>query len=294
MNDPLFKAVQEGLRQCRFPIIAAAIFGSRAKGTATPQSDLDLLVLSNRINPKPHRRGEDIAEIKKDLPKVPIDILLLTQEEAQSNFRNHNPLFLDLAHDGIVLLDDQGWMQRLTEEARNYVKEKGIRKTASGWIFSVTRGLETYLSKVSNKDFALAMIKDGERDHCIGESLMSDGYFDKAVYHFQQAVEKCIKSILISMGVFEKTHFVGTVLLAHLDARVVPPEWRDELRKLAEMSLALEPEVNLSRYPGIIRDSLWIPLDEYERADAETAMKKSAHVVAAAKKFVAEWFSPAK
>ncbi|MBC7216794.1 MAG: HEPN domain-containing protein [Candidatus Caldatribacterium sp.] len=34
----------------------------------------------------------------------------------------------------------------------------------------------------------------------IGNILAKEGYFDKAVYHFQQAVEKSVKAILISFG----------------------------------------------------------------------------------------------
>jgi hypothetical protein len=35
-------------------------------------------------------------------PKIPLDVLLLTQEEVVSNFRNHNPLFLDIAEEGFL------------------------------------------------------------------------------------------------------------------------------------------------------------------------------------------------
>jgi len=135
------------------------------------------------------------------------------------------------------------------------------------------------------------MLKGGERDYLIGQSLMGDDYFDKAVYHFQQAVEKCIKSILIVIGIFEKTHFVGAVLRANISAEFIPAEWRDELTKLAEISEGVEPEVSLSRYPGIIQDRLWLPFEEYEKKDAEKAREKASHVLSTAKRFVDDWFS---
>ena len=46
----------------------------------------------------------------------------------------------------------------------------------------------------------------------IGELLAERGYFDKAVYHFLQSIEKAVKAILLCFGEFKKTHFVGSFL----------------------------------------------------------------------------------
>jgi len=292
MDGALFTRIKDILQEYRFRrVVGAVIFGSRATGKERVSSDIDLLVVCDGINIKPHRRGEEIAQIKKQLPEFPLDILLLTPAEVESNFRNHNPLFLDIAVEGVVLIDNHRWLQSLMGETKDYIDRRGIKKTDHGWIFPVTPGVATYLSQVSNKDFSMAMLKDGERDYLIGQSLIQGKYFDKAVYHFQQAVEKCAKSILIAMGIFEKTHFVGAVLRANLSADVVPSGWREELARLAEISESMEPEVSLSRYPGIIEDRLWLPFEEYEKDDAEKAKEKSAYVLAAAKRFIDEWFS---
>ncbi len=58
----------------------------------------------------------------------------------------------------------------------------------------------------------MSMAKDGERDFLIAQKLISDGFYDKSVYHSQQSVEKCIMSVLIALGIFQKTHFVGEIL----------------------------------------------------------------------------------
>jgi HEPN domain-containing protein/predicted nucleotidyltransferase len=275
----------------RLEIVGAVLFGSTAKGTATASSDVDLLVVCKDLNPKRHRRGEEIAALKQHIPGVPMDIHLLTPQEVESNFRNHNPLFLDIAEEGVVLLDHHGWLERLRVETREYVRRRGIKKTDNGWIFPVERGVPTYLSQVSNQDFSLALLKDGERDYLISLCLIDGGYYDKAVYHCQQAVEKCIKAILIAMGIFHKTHFVGEILRATLSEHIMPTPWHEALQTLAHMSESLEPEVSLSRYPGIMQDRLWLPFDEYELQDAEQAKAKAAHVVATAKRFVEEWFA---
>lgn len=290
MDNALLAKIRGSLGQSEFPMVGAIIFGSRIKGTATTSSDIDLMIVGEKINVKPHRRCEEIAHIKKALPGLPLDILLLTPQEVESNFRNHNPLFLDIAEEGVILIDDHRRLENLMEETREYIKQRGIRKTDQGWIFPVMRGVPTYLSKVSNKDFSLAMIKDGERDYKIGLDLMNAAYYDKAVYHFQQSVEKSLKSILIAMGIFQRTHFVGEVLREKISEKIVPVEWREELVKLAEIAEGIEPEINLSRYPGIIDDHLWLPSEEYEQVDAEKAKEKAVYVLTAAKRFLGDWF----
>jgi HEPN domain-containing protein/predicted nucleotidyltransferase len=292
MGYSLTTKIRNALQKSQRPeVVGAILFGSMVKGTATASSDVDLLVVCHGLDPKRHRRGKESAEIKQQLPAVPLDLLLLTPQEVESNFHNHNPLFLDMAAEGIVLIDAQGWLENLLAETRDYVQRRGIKKTENGWIFPVERGVPTYLSQVSNKDFSLAMLRDGERDYLISLCLIDAGYYDKAVYHCQQAVEKCVKAMLIAMGIFHKTHFVGEILRTTVSEPIVPAEWHEEIRTLADISASLEPEVNLSRYPGILQDHLWLPFDEYADQDAAQAKEQAAHVVATAKRFVEAWFS---
>jgi HEPN domain-containing protein/predicted nucleotidyltransferase len=294
--EKFFKYIKRGLRtkgRERPPvnIMAALLFGSWAQGTETPDSDVDLLVVASNINPKRHRRGMEIAYIKKCLPALSLDILLYTKGEVISNFRNHNPLFLDIAEEGIIILDDENFLQNLVSETRDYIKQKGIKKFGDGWIFPVEKGIPAFLSKVSNKDFSQAMLKDGERDFEIGKTLIEGEYYDKAVYHFQQSIEKSIKSILIAKGVFQKTHLIGRILRKVVSEKDIPKRMKKDLLEVADISEAIEPEVSLSRYPGIKDDSLWLPFNEYKKKDADGAMKKSAKALSVSKKFLGEWFS---
>lgn len=285
--------IREALKKAELPfeISGVIFFGSRSTGKAVPDSDVDLLIVADNVNPKRHRRGQEILAIKRQLPPVPLDILLLSTAEVISNFKNHNPLFLDIAEDGIVLLDRNDFLKDLLVDTKRYVGYRNIKRLKDGWQFPVKAGVATYLSKVSNKDFSSAMLKDGERDYLIGIKLSEAGFYDKAVYHFQQAIEKCVKSALISFGVFHKTHFVGEVLRDTLAAKNIPELWRERLLGIAEISEGLEPDVSLSRYPGIIDDSLWLPSEEYEKGDAEIAEKKAGDTLSVTKDFFKYWFA---
>lgn len=277
-----------------FDIKAVLLFGSAARESETFDSDVDLLVIADGINPKRHRRGTEIASIKRFFLEFSLDILLLTESEVLSNFRNHNPLFLDIAEEGIIILDYENFLHQLIAETRDYIKRRGIKRFGDGWIFPVEKGTLAYLSRVSNKDFSYAMLKDGERDFEIGKRLTDGGYYDKAVYHCQQSVEKSVKSILIAMGVFQKSHLIGGVLRKIISDKGISKDIVKTLLEVAEISETIEPEVSLSRYPGIIDDSLWVPSEEYNKEDAEKAMEKAAKALSIAKMFVEDWFSKAR
>jgi len=273
-----------------FVVTGAILFGSVARGTQTKDSDADLLAVAEGLHPRRNRRGGQIAQIKTMFPKIPLDILLLTREEVISNFRNHNPLFLDIAEEGSIILDKDDFLKDLISEAKTYVRARGIRRFGDGWIFPVRKGTAVPLSKVTNRDFAEGMGWDARRDYEIGITLVEAGYFDKAVYHFQQSVEKAVKAVLISQGVFQKTHFVGSILEGIIGELDTSEEARERLKELTSIAKSTEPEVNLSRYPGIINDALWLPYNEYSRKDAEEAMDKANIPLKIAEDFLADWF----
>lgn len=165
--DQLFlKRIEQALIKAKLPfrLIGAVLFGSRVKDKQTQESDLDLLIVADGVNHKFHRRGEEIALIKKNLPPLSFDILLYTESEIFSNFRNHNPLFLDIAEEGKLLFDNAGFLENLIRETKAYIRKKGIKKLEDGWAFPVRPGIPTLLSKISNQDFSLAMLEDGKRD----------------------------------------------------------------------------------------------------------------------------------
>lgn len=273
------------------PVTAVAVYGSWARGTNALESDIDLLIVSDAVNPKRHRRGKETATIKNCLSMGnPLDILLLTREECMSNFQNHNPLFLDIAWEGVILVDSDDFLGNCIEETRNYIEKKGIIKLPDGWKYPVDYRRATNLSRVSNEDFARAMLDDAHRDYKIGKILTKEEFFDKAVYHFQQAGEKSIKAILICFGDFKKTHFVSDALSRTLNTVDLDVSWKEKLMNIAQINKEIEPEVTWSRYPGMDHGSLWLPSLEYTHEDALFVQEKIGIVLEAAEEFVSHWF----
>jgi hypothetical protein len=115
------------------------------KKYACPLKNIDLLLLAENINPKLHRRKEEKMAIKRLFPGKPLDLLLLSPEEVISNFTNHNPLFLDIAEDGVIIDDKENFLSNLIKEIREYIRVKGIKRIEDGWQFPVAYRAATFL-----------------------------------------------------------------------------------------------------------------------------------------------------
>ena len=66
-------------------------------------------------------------------------------------------------------LDD--FLEAMIEETRAYIERAGLKKIPDGWIYPVRYRSASPLSPVTNRDFAMAMLADGERDLRIGVRL---------------------------------------------------------------------------------------------------------------------------
>ncbi len=291
MLEKIKKNIIFKIKTLPFEIKGMVIFGSLTKEGFKKDSDIDILIVSDNVNPKKHKRGREIADIKEWLSlDYPMDIMLLTQNECISNFKNHNPLFLDIASEGIILLDKDNFLMSLFKETKSYISKRKITKIKDGWMFPVKAKKEVLLSNVSNKDFAIAMFNDGKRDYEIGVHILEYGFFDKAVYHFQQAAEKAIKAVLACFGIFHKTHFVGEVLIRNIEKREIETQWKEKLIHIGKISTVIEPEVTWSRYPGIDNNELWIPANEYTVDDAIEVKTKCEDIINIDKGFIKIWF----
>ncbi|MFH0866105.1 MAG: nucleotidyltransferase domain-containing protein [Bacteroidota bacterium] len=73
-------------------LIGVALFGSQMKGTATPDSDIDMILISNSFKNKNFIERSDLtmdAEIKAIRKfKIPLDILKMTSAEYQQGIDN--------------------------------------------------------------------------------------------------------------------------------------------------------------------------------------------------------------
>jgi HEPN domain-containing protein/predicted nucleotidyltransferase len=274
-------------------IVSLAIFGSTARYENNMDSDIDILVVAEDIAKKRIHRIPDMVRIERELDlESPVDVLLVSKNECQSNFRNHNPLYLDIAFDAEIIYDDTGFLRGLIEETQEYVATHNIRRGVDSWSFPVKEHTVTKLSSITNKEWALTWLADGERDLLAASHLLRANLFEKVVYHCQQAVEKATKAVLAAWGEFVRTHRVANILRKECKERELG-EWEEKLLTVADIGNTTEPHVALSRYPELNNNALWVPCEEYDIDIATEYLEKAELVINIVKKFIEWWFRPA-
>ena len=87
--------------------ISVILFGSRSRGTANNNSDIDLLVVGERPAVKTWSRRRTIGDIRRSLPLVgvPIDILFYTPDEIFRWKETTNHIVSEALSEGTVLYE---------------------------------------------------------------------------------------------------------------------------------------------------------------------------------------------
>lgn len=112
-------------------------FGSAVRGEATPESDLDALVIAhglprdiglrfNETNPVHNslRQTEAYRKLKSLQRRGTVSDIFLTPQEASE----HPPILLDIADHGILAFDRDNFLKETLESVRRRLRELGARK----------------------------------------------------------------------------------------------------------------------------------------------------------------------
>jgi predicted nucleotidyltransferase len=106
-------------------LLGVALFGSTARGEATADSDVDVLVIARGL-PRLWDRDAALREVLPERPLVPpLSFLSRTPEEFDRDVR---PLYLDLALDARVLFDRDGYLAGRLARLQELVREAKLRR----------------------------------------------------------------------------------------------------------------------------------------------------------------------
>jgi predicted nucleotidyltransferase len=106
-------------------LIAVVLFGSRARGQADEASDWDLLLVARHL---PEGTLDRHMRLKKLLPpawRAQTAILAKTPHEFESYLPS---VYLDIALDGILLYDSDGYMASRLSDLKGLIEKKGLHR----------------------------------------------------------------------------------------------------------------------------------------------------------------------
>lgn len=133
LRDLAERYVKLAQREFGRDLVSAALFGSVARGTARPDSDVDLLLIVRGLPRKAFPRYDLLKPIDRELGdrcyelwkagkvETEFTVILHTPEQAE----HHPPLYLDLIEDAHILHDPQGFLARVLQDIRDRLSELG-------------------------------------------------------------------------------------------------------------------------------------------------------------------------
>ena len=125
----LVETVEALKRQMGSRLVAVVLFGSRARGEAQEDSDWDLLVLAHDLPPRFFQRHRLLRQALPAAGRGGISLLAKTPQEFEASLP---ALFLDIALDGIVLHDSDGYLHGKLAQLRRLIGAKGLRRERVG------------------------------------------------------------------------------------------------------------------------------------------------------------------
>ena len=134
--EEILKVVQEYYRD---RLVSLAVFGSVARGTQRPDSDVDLLVICNSLPQGRMRRVAEFEEAEKglvpvlsDLGRQGISTFLSPVLKTSAEVERGGVFYIDLVEDARLLCDRGDFLKGFLERLRRRLEQLGARRIRRG------------------------------------------------------------------------------------------------------------------------------------------------------------------
>lgn len=112
-------------------LVSIVLFGSMARGTATPESDVDILLIAEKLNRRKKKRIEEfMSNVEDNIGDMPFYISPVIKAPAEAS--SGSPLFLDMVYDALILYDKEKFFENIIGRLRRRLKELGSRRVFKG------------------------------------------------------------------------------------------------------------------------------------------------------------------
>jgi HEPN domain-containing protein/predicted nucleotidyltransferase len=296
LRDHLWELAGKTLEACSqvygARLVSFAVFGSLGRGTPSPNSDLDILLVVTKLPAGRLARMNEfgkvelmVAEELEDLHRLGIWASLSPILKTPAEVRIGSLLFLDMVTDAVVLFDQDGFLTRYLEDLAARLSALGAKKVRTGerWHWALPNGLSfTSFWPMTHTSQALSYLQKAEVRLKALELFFRAGAYSDCVREAQECVELALKGVLRHIGVEPpKQHDVGYLVVEYRDR--LPASVAAQAQELARISKWLRKEREFAFYGEV--DS--IPTEEYSSEDAERAIADAVCVVQAVRTTIA-------
>lgn len=127
LQDDLRRYVAALERRYGENLVSVVLFGSRARGDAKPESDIDVLIVVRGLPRRPTERYDGLRDVAREVsPEFAADVaaILLTPEEANEV----KPYYLGMLSGYVIVRDGGGFFAAVLERLRRRLAELGSRR----------------------------------------------------------------------------------------------------------------------------------------------------------------------
>ncbi|MDW8234594.1 MAG: nucleotidyltransferase domain-containing protein [Roseiflexaceae bacterium] len=277
-------------------LVALALFGSRARGDALPDSDWDLLLIAEHLPASPLARQECLIACLPAEWRGRAAIIARTPSE----FTAHLPsLYLDIAIDGIVLYDRDGSITRHLAALRSMLDRQGLYRIQRDrdlvWEWRTFPGYGWRLNWQQVEEEWKRMNQSAAYRLKLASGFVTEARQDidlqrwrSAVDNAQLASENAAKSVLSLVGPLGRTHQPGVWLREALARQRFPSEATADIERLATIADTLGMEVHIKTDYGAEEQNL-TPWDLFDESQAREALTLAEEALAIAQRLVQQF-----
>ena len=221
---------------------AVILYGSRADGSARPDSDVDLMIIKSDASGESLERIKEMHAVFSNVDDgLRLDTRTYTPEEVVKTLARGDHFVQDIILRGKAL-------------------HKGV-----GFAKYIELAEKSYNMNPQDSEYPEDWLRTAEEDYRMGLYLLEGGFPRGAGYNLQQAVEKFFKAYLIRQGWrLQRTHDLVELLDDALQYDSTLEEYRSVCCLVTDYSLA-------GRYPASRSETSDLPVMNDENARAALA-----------------------